>query len=393
VEYLIEFANTGLVREAAEIAFTSPLLQGVVVDIDPWWLFAWHLRSLSPSTLRAWQDHFGDWISMAVNHPQTAYSWPEPAYDLLPRPVRFDDLEKWRPERWSEYTRRWGVEPSQLPFVIRLYLRPAASDEEEPPTFPEGFPIRIIQETRPLAMLYANPRLHRRPLVGGLSIGEGANAAGTLGGLVRDLAGNQFATTCCHVVASTSLAVDQPAQTDNAKTASWIGNSSAVSSLATNFAAVCNPWASGVTMNDVDVALVKIDKGVPSKKEVLDIGAITALTPRANLSPGQTVEFTGRSSGHKAVKIGGLAVAFRLYGNGQFYCFRNLFELRAKSRWSLLRGRPVRPGDSGAWVCNANSTGFGWCGMVIGGDRVSGYAVFSQNIEDWWKGQGLGLTV
>jgi hypothetical protein len=195
------------------------------------------------------------------------------------------------------------------------------------------------------------------------------------------------------VVGSPALAVDQPAQADNSKTAAWFGNSTAVSSLSRNPAAVCNPWAASVAMNDVDVALVAVDPSVASSADVLDIGTISSITPRANLSPGQTVEFTGRTSGHKTVKVGGLAVVFRLYGNGQFYCFRNLFEVRARSIWQLARSRPVRPGDSGAWVCNATSGGFGWCGMVIGGDRISGYAVFSQNIETWCNSLGLAVSV
>jgi hypothetical protein len=147
-------------------------------------------------------------------------------------------------------------------------------------------------------------------------------------------------------------------------------------------------------MNEVDAALIKIDKSVPSEFEVMDIGPLTGTTRRADLTPGQTVEIAGKSSGNRKLAIGGLAVTYRFRShNGDYFCFKNLFELRWPSYWHLLSGSPVQSGDSGAWVCNPSASGFAWCGMVVGGDRVLGYAQFSESIQDWCKKQKLVLSI
>jgi len=107
----------------------------------------------------------------------------------------------------------------------------------------------------------------------------------------------------------------------------------------------------------------------------------------------QIVKFTGRSSGHRTVKVGGLGVIYQLRWAGQTYCFRNLVQLSWPKFYQLIGGRPVNRGDSGAWICNPDPNGMGWCGMIIGDDRLHGYAVYAQTIEQWWQQQGLPLTV
>lgn len=391
MDYLLELANSGLVREVAETALQSPILQGVVLDIDQYWLRTWHIHTRSPAQLDAWERSFGPWWML---NPYEGWEGLDPTttYTLFPQPLSRSDL-KWRPRSWEHYSELFGFKPDQPPFVIKLYLRPAESSNEGPPPSFSGYPIRVIVETRPVAELYSNSRTYVRPIVGGISIGEGTSPAGTLGGVVHDESGSRFGVTCAHVIKAASLSVDQPARIDGTRKQSAIGISSNVSTLIPNADKVCNPWASGVTLNEVDLALVKLIDGVYSKPEVLDVGLIRSITPRAHVSPGQTVEMTGRSSGHKLLKLGGLAVTFRLYGGGRFYCFRNLFELRATSMWQLVRSSPVNSGDSGAWICNATASGFGWCGMVIGGDRVSGYAVFGETLANWWRQQGLCLEI
>jgi len=72
---------------------------------------------------------------------------------------------------------------------------------------------------------------------------------------------------------------------------------------------------------------------------------------------------------------------------------RNLVQLSWPKFYQLIGGRPVNRGDSGAWICNPDPNGMGWCGMIIGDDRLHGYAVYAQTIEQWWQQQGLPLTV
>jgi len=147
-------------------------------------------------------------------------------------------------------------------------------------------------------------------------------------------------------------------------------------------------------MNEVDASLFEIDKAISSDFEVMDIGPLTGVTARARLTPGQTVEIAGKSSGIRRLVIGGLAVTYRFRSyTGEYYCFKNLFELRWPNYWRVIGGSPVESGDSGSWVCNPNSSGFGWCGMVVGGDRLLGYAQFSENVQNWWNTQKLTLSV
>ena len=53
----------------------------------------------------------------------------------------------------------------------------------------------------------------------------------------------------------------------------------------------------------------------------------------------------------------------------------------------------MRDGDSGGWICSPDANGMGWCGMIVGDDRLHGYAIYFAAIEDWWRRQGLTLSV
>jgi hypothetical protein len=37
--------------------------------------------------------------------------------------------------------------------------------------------------------------------------------------------------------------------------------------------------------------------------------------------------------------------------------------------------------------------GKGWAGMIIGGDGIDGYAVFAEDLKQWWKDQGFTLAL
>ena len=93
----------------------------------------------------------------------------------------------------------------------------------------------------------------------------------------------------------------------------------------------------------------------------------------ANIGQGQVVEFTGRSSGNRTLKVGRLGIIYQHQHNAQTYCFQNVIQLNWPRFYKLVR-RPVTGGDSGSWICAANATGIGWCGMIIGDDQRHGYA-------------------
>jgi len=210
-----------------------------------------------------------------------------------------------------------------------------------------------------------------------------------MGGVVQDQQSAQkYGVTCAHVM--TSGTVEQPAQVDSNRAAA-IGTVSAHTSLQLPVG-LCTP-KSATGVNTVDIALIEIDSSTSADLEVLDIGPLTGITPIASIGQGQTVEFTGRSSGNRTLRVGALGIIYKLKWQGQDYCFQNVIQLNWPKFYQLLGGRPVMRGDSGAWICNPDENGFGWCGMIIGEDRLHGYAIYAETIEDWWKQQGLTLTV
>jgi len=387
-------ARIVLAREDAEIrrivstAMENISVQGVVLDLDVFWLTAWNytrrygnegfdraLRQIEPWPF-SYQRSVTSFDEFLVDLPE----------NLLPVwPMHVNDLG-WQPPHWTGRAEALGFNPSQPPVRVTICLRPGTT---EAPRIESG-QYRILYETRPVATLSANPRRYRRPVVGGLSTGVGATVCGTMGGIVReqDPPQRMYGMTCAHVM--TAGAVDQPAQVDS-KRAAPIGLVSSHSPLQLPVGQ-CTPYATA-GVNAVDAALIEINPTTGANLEVLDIGPLTGITPRTNIVQGQVVEFTGRTSGHRTVKVGGLGVIYQLRWAGQTYCFQNLIQLSWPKFYQLMGGRPVTRGDSGAWICNPDPNGFGWCGMIIGNDRLHGYAVYAQTIEEWWQQQGLALTV
>jgi hypothetical protein len=365
------------IERIARAAMERAGVQGVVLDIDPYWLAEWNY------TKRFGREGF--------DRLQRRFEWRPyderfvadlPENDFPVMPLRKDDLK----EEWEGYAKESGFYPRQSPVRITICLQPGAVDV---PQFESGR-YRILYETRPVATLSASSKGYHRPVLGGLSAGVGKKHCGTMGGIVQDQQSppQKYGVTCAHVM--TSGTVDQPARVDS-KRAAAIGMVSAHTSLQLP-AGLCTP-ASTTGVNTVDIALIEIDPSTSADLEVLDIGPLTGVTPISKIGQGQLVEFTGRSSGNRTLRVGGLGVIYKLKSNGQDYCFQNVIQLNWPRFYQLLGGRPVARGDSGSWICNPDENGFGWCGMIIGNDRLHGYAIYAETIERWWKQQGLTLTV
>ena len=101
------------------------------------------------------------------------------------------------------------------------------------------------------------------------------------------------------------------------------------------------------------------------------------------------MELTGSQSGNKVLEVGGLVQVCQFSLDGNTYCYKNLFELRE----TYSHNKPVQPGDSGAWVCQGEGSNIGWCGIVVGGDSLIGYAQFSEKVHAWIKGKGYDLDL
>jgi hypothetical protein len=379
-------ALINLAREDEEIdliarrAMENRSVQGVVLDIDPYWLTGWNYnRRFGLEGFDRLRERFKG----RIYDERFFADLPENDFPVLP--MHKEAFKDW-PRDWVSYAKEHGFNPEMSPVRITICLRPGAI---EVPRFESGR-YRILYETRPVATLSGNSKGYRRPLLGGLSAGVGTKHCGTMGGVVRDqrVPPQKYGVTCAHVM--TSGTVEQPAQIDS-KRAAAIGTVSTHTSLQLPVG-LCTP-KSITGVNTVDIALIEIDPSTSADLEVLDIGPLTGVTPIAGIGQGQTVEFTGRSSGNRTLRVGGLGIIYKLKWQGQEYCFQNVIQLNWPKFYQLLGGRPVMRGDSGAWICNPDENGFGWCGMIIGEDRLHGYAIYAETIEDWWKQQGLTLTV
>jgi hypothetical protein len=395
MQYLIDLAGRADIGRIVTAATESPLVQGVVLEPDSYWLSSWNAFSLSDKrTHQNLAELWRHFLRLGGLPFWMAYEpLGQPArYNIPLRPIDLSDVEKWRPDDWSLYQDVLGLKETALPIVLKICLLPSA--EGERPDLPrfENPPFQIAYEVRPRAFLHSNPRKQWRPLVGGVSVGAGTAQYGTLGGILEAPNKQRYGMTCAHVF-TTGLSVDQPAQYDSAKKAANIGVRAQGTNLApTPSGTLCNPITA---TNEVDAALVDLGKGVSSDLEVLDIGKLSGSAKIASMSVGQTVETTGRTSGHRLLEVGGMAVTyqFEAFPGGPKYCFKNLFEIRWPYFSSLKKRPPVQPGDSGSWVCMPNSTGCVWCGMVVGGDRVNGYATFAENVEKWWTAPPLSLQL
>ncbi len=383
MQALINLAGEEEFLRIATAAMERRDVQGITLHIDDLWLTEWnatHLFGDPGAYFREWFRSVGP-IWRDLNG--TAYFADSPINDHPVRLPGTKDLNQRMPF-WAA-RRDYLHLPTALPVILTICLRP---EPKEIPRF-ESQRFQIAYEVRPLAQLSSNPKRLRRPLLGGLSAGVGTASYGTMGGVVRDIGqnGRMFGVTCAHVM--TSGTVDQPAKIDR-KNAARIGSVHSHSPLQSS-AGLCTP-ASKNGLNSVDVALIEIDPSVPANLEILDIGPLAGIIPIAKIGQGQAVEFTGRSSGNRSLKVGRLGVIYQYQKNGQTYCFQNVIQLNWP-RFYQLTQRPVTAGDSGSWICAANGQGVGWCGMIVGEDRLHGYAVYAETIEDWWKQQGFSLSV
>lgn len=371
------------IRRIATRAMESPGVQGVTLHIDDLWLWEWNGRELFGDREFYSFERFRFDESIWRYGIRSAYFADSPINDIPVRPPTVNDLIE-RMRFWDQRRDYLHLRVT-LPVILTICLRP--EPKEIPRFFSERF--QIAYEVRPLAQLSSNPKRLRRPLQGGLSTGVGTASYGTMGGVVRDLGrnGRMFGVTCAHVM--TSGTVDQPARVDW-KSPAPIGSVHLHTPLQQS-SGLCTPDSTS-GLNTVDVALIEIDHSIPANLGILDIGPLTGITPIAKIGQGQVVEFTGRSSGNRTLKVGRLGLIYEHQHNGQTYCFQNVIQLNWPRFYKLVR-RPVTSGDSGSWICAANAKGISWCGMIIGDDRLHGYAVYAAIIEKWWNQQGMSLSV
>ena len=386
MDYLQEIANELGLSRLIPYLYRERNVQGAILSLDEVWLYAWQLKE--SGRLEEWERvfRFGMFPGIFVESFELASALLDPFWIPFGKP----DL-KWVPPYWDELCNFTGRIPARPPIRLTVCMLPPGEGEHvRPLELPQtALPVRF--EVRPLARLSSRRRSQVRPVVGGLSIGNGPKNHGTLGGVVEDQTGQRYASTCAHVLSDGSIA-EQPALWDDPR-ATPIGQTIAIPLQPCPDDQTYDPYGNVPHIASVDTALVKFDASIPSELRVLSSGSLCGVAQKKTMTPGQSVVFEGRTSGKRRAEIGGLALFYRLETNGITYCFRDLFEVRWRNLARSLLGSVVQPGDSGAWVCAETRKGLGWCGQIIGEDRRVGYATFAENTINAWKIEGKELLV
>ena len=384
MQFLIDFAASDPeFRQLLERAQQFPTVQGIVLDIDRWWLRAWACRQLSGG--HGPDDSYFDADDHACRrHDDGAVVWPEP--------LKLSDVEGWLPFAWRNRRIRPGFSDERSPLSAKVCIRPLGSTGERHPTlddlYIEGGRLQVTIEARSRAKLSSNPRKPYSPLLGGVSIGVGAADYGTLGVVMNDGKGRHYAVTCSHVVPYANQ-VFQPSQRDYSPS-NTIGRSILATPLTACPAGVsCNPW-SGIAAHEIDASLIELSAAhMTALMEVLDLGPLSGVMPRSSITPLQALEVMGRTSKYKAMRVGGLAVWYSFQHGGNDYCFKNLFEVESPYGAAGV----IKSGDSGGPVCSPDANGTAWAGLIVGRDAFKGYASYSETVNQWLAGNGYHLSV
>jgi len=393
MDYIIDYARKAGLERLEGFLVEQRRVHGIAVTIDPFWLYCWKIywnsnKNSDPgfwntiienfSYLRRRFFYFNE-FSNSLNN-----DWWEEQY--FPTAIADIDLG-WRPPFWENYIKK-------DPVIVKIHLEPGSD-----PINLEQFlqltenRLEIVQETRPVATMSASASDMQRPLIGGLSIGQGRKSAGTLGGILKDkTTGKLYAVSCGHVIPQAGKYVEQPSLMDNSKQASVIGTCKLSAFPVPSKNKFCSLFEDSGP-RDMDLSLVELNKDINANQEIAGIGSIEGYMPNKKLVPGLEVEMAGRTSGYSRLLLGDAIIVKKIKMDGQTYCFKRLMQVRHRRLLSLFLSRPVSKGDSGAWVCAQGVSGTEWCGMIIAEDRLCGYAISSEDILVWLENNKFKLSL
>ncbi|TKT85304.1 hypothetical protein [Dyadobacter frigoris] len=68
-----------------------------------------------------------------------------------------------------------------------------------------------------------------------------------------------------------------------------------------------------------------------------------------------------------------------------------MIEIKQPVLGNLAIKRPVKGGDSGAWLVTSGNSGLAWCGMIIGENRQAEYAIHSEDALSHLSAKGYDL--
>ena len=258
----------------------------------------------------------------------------------------------------------------------------------------------VITTRRDRNMMLNGSKSYHDTIKGGISIGNNRRKVGTLGGILKDRKSDAvYAMTCAHVIGSDECAM-QPSVIDS-KNVREIGRVENFSDIIwTNQGLPCNPISTG-TIPNMDAALIRLHDDILYEHSILNLGKVVGMRTLDEIDQNMKVEFNGRTTdGRNQLVIGGITVSYKVHYEDEsqeirLACFTNLIELRRPNPFMMgghyCSKSPVRPGDSGAWICSNDENGYKWCGMLISGDYDRGYFLPAEDINRWMNNQGYQM--
>src|SRR5271155_3414535 len=372
------------------------LVNGVLIDYHPVWRRFW---SFVQST--GIDKDFDPWWELPP------VLWPPASVELERVPSQPDP--DWMPKRWEHLLSR-AEKREGGPFLTKISVRPTRPDDPDIRTLralADRQPFLCVVETRPIARVAASAD-------GGGSIT--ATHPGTLGGFLkdqRDPQGTIYGVTCAHVAQQTQVAVTlEDINGASIVNAGTVTHTSFGHLIPLQVNQHCNRQTTavleemmeeisrGIVGIGVDMALIKLNGNHAGVNSVKGIGTVDEIFNSSQFGSGSSIEMRGNVSRHRTGYVGAYAVVYKvLFPNLQFYCFDHMFEIKTPGRFSslippALGGKPVN-GDSGAWICAANSAGngnFAYCGTLVAVDGQDAYASFAETTRGWASAQGLDLV-
>jgi len=277
-----------------------------------------------------------------------------------------------QPAEWAEVCRVQGFSETLSPVFVVIYV---TSDPDgvrmagEVPDFTENDHYQVVIEKKGPFVAMADRTMHR-PILGGISVGNAANAtSGTLGGFLKDRkTSTSHLFSCSHVL-------DNASATDVTQRGRGDGGISPVEIVASSLLVVPLTAPSGFTAtapyNKVDAAAAEVSSGVGVNTGLRVVGAVQHFLPATSIPIGQDVVFVGKESDRREARTYRLIARLKVLVDGAAYLFGDVFEI--ESRQPLYISTLSQPGDSGSWVLDEA----GAEGNELYGVLFAGYGSFS----------------
>lgn len=345
-----------------------PLVQAVHVEPNPWRLLA-HLygRSVETSTLPG--HPYPDELIAQGGELDTNYWQETPELDL----------------RFADWLRQWSFFDSdsfEPELLVRVHLceEHRRDYDKEDWSYDDIVPHR--EELTKIAKDYGKANFaivfeERERAIAATAPGSGIQSAtlrsgpGTVGGYLKDSAGNLAGLTCAHVVSKGQLVEDLSGyQVGKCYNSSKLRSAPPVH--------LCRIGAKNMNSLDISIFDTKHPAQFPA----------SGMRESTHYGSGQRVCMQGaKSGGPKDYYYGSIGLIQSIAINGQQHCFENLCSIRPYSSlplvsWAkrMLTHRALR-GDSGAWITNPTQTQ--WFGMLCAVDGTEGFAMDASDCMDW----------